>query len=115
MSEALNPAGLKPSELSAVAVTNGPGLVPALLVGLNFAKGLAAANDLGPAAALVEPGLVAFRRALTRVLGRPVGLSGSRSSAEPGGRTSGRRVWTAAGARSSPRAPPAVVSRSPTA
>ena len=38
---------------------------------------LAAANDLGPAAALVEPRLVAVRRALTRVLGRPVGLSGS--------------------------------------
>jgi 4-diphosphocytidyl-2-C-methyl-D-erythritol kinase len=38
---------------------------------------LAAANDLAPAAAVVEPGLVAFRRALLRRLGRPVGLSGS--------------------------------------
>lgn len=38
---------------------------------------LAAANDLLPAAILVEPGLVPVRRALTRVLGRPVGLSGS--------------------------------------
>jgi 4-diphosphocytidyl-2-C-methyl-D-erythritol kinase len=38
---------------------------------------LAAANDLLPAAAAVLPGLVPFRRALFRVLGRPVGLSGS--------------------------------------
>jgi 4-diphosphocytidyl-2-C-methyl-D-erythritol kinase len=38
---------------------------------------LAAANDLLPAAAAALPGLVAFRRALFRVLGRPVGLSGS--------------------------------------
>ena len=38
---------------------------------------LASANDLGPAAAVVEPGLVPFKRALLRLLGRPVGLSGS--------------------------------------
>ena len=38
---------------------------------------LAAANDLGPAAATVEPGLVPFKRALLRLLGRPVGLRGS--------------------------------------
>jgi 4-diphosphocytidyl-2-C-methyl-D-erythritol kinase len=38
---------------------------------------LAAANDLAPAAAIVEPGLVPFRRALVRLLARPVGLSGS--------------------------------------
>ena len=38
---------------------------------------LAAANDLAPAAAVVEPALVPFRRALLRLLGRPVGLSGS--------------------------------------
>lgn len=38
---------------------------------------LAAANDLAPAADAVEPRLVAFRRSLTRALGRPVGLSGS--------------------------------------
>jgi N6-L-threonylcarbamoyladenine synthase len=44
--EALKTASLKPSDLSAVAVTNGPGLVPALLVGLNFAKGFAAAHKL---------------------------------------------------------------------
>jgi len=38
---------------------------------------LAAANDLFPAAALLEPRLVAIRRALSRTLGRPIGLSGS--------------------------------------
>ena len=38
---------------------------------------LASANDLAAAAAVVAPGLTSFRRALTRVLGRPVGLSGS--------------------------------------
>jgi 4-diphosphocytidyl-2-C-methyl-D-erythritol kinase len=38
---------------------------------------LASANDLAAAAAVVAPGLTTFRRALTRVLGRPVGLSGS--------------------------------------
>ncbi len=38
---------------------------------------LAAANDLLPAAAVLEPALVPFRRGLFRVLRRPVGLSGS--------------------------------------
>ncbi len=38
---------------------------------------LAAANDLAPAAAILEPGLIPFKRALLRLLGRPVGLSGS--------------------------------------
>ena len=38
---------------------------------------LAAANDLLPAAATVVAGLVPFRRALMRLLGRPIGLSGS--------------------------------------
>jgi 4-diphosphocytidyl-2-C-methyl-D-erythritol kinase len=38
---------------------------------------LASANDLLPAAILLEPRLVPLRRALTRVLGRPIGLSGS--------------------------------------
>jgi 4-diphosphocytidyl-2C-methyl-D-erythritol kinase len=38
---------------------------------------LASANDLLPAAAAVVEGLVPFRRALTRLLGRPIGLSGS--------------------------------------
>jgi 4-diphosphocytidyl-2-C-methyl-D-erythritol kinase len=38
---------------------------------------LAGANDLAPAAAVVEPGLVPFKRGLLRLLKRPVGLSGS--------------------------------------
>jgi 4-diphosphocytidyl-2-C-methyl-D-erythritol kinase len=38
---------------------------------------LAAANDLAAAASILEPGLVPFKRALLRLLGRPVGLSGS--------------------------------------
>jgi len=38
---------------------------------------LAAANDLTVAATVVEPGLVPFKRALLRLLRRPVGLSGS--------------------------------------
>ena len=37
---------LEPSDLSAVAVTQGPGLVGALVVGIAFAKGLCAAADL---------------------------------------------------------------------
>jgi len=44
---------------------------------LDRAAILAAANDLMPAAATVVPGLVSFRRALLRLLGRPVGQSGS--------------------------------------
>jgi 4-diphosphocytidyl-2-C-methyl-D-erythritol kinase len=38
---------------------------------------LASANDLWPAAAAVVPGLVALRRALTRLTHRPIGLTGS--------------------------------------
>jgi 4-diphosphocytidyl-2-C-methyl-D-erythritol kinase len=38
---------------------------------------LAAANDLLGATALVVPALVPFRRALARLLGRPIGMSGS--------------------------------------
>ena len=38
---------------------------------------LASANDLLAAVVLVEPGLVRVRRALTRVLSQPIGLSGS--------------------------------------
>ncbi|MBR7131396.1 MAG: tRNA (adenosine(37)-N6)-threonylcarbamoyltransferase complex transferase subunit TsaD [Lentisphaeria bacterium] len=43
---ALQEAGVTMKDISAVAVTQGPGLIPALLVGINFAKGLAQANDL---------------------------------------------------------------------
>ena len=38
---------------------------------------LASANDLLPATALVVPDLVPFKRALSRLLHRPIGLSGS--------------------------------------
>jgi 4-diphosphocytidyl-2-C-methyl-D-erythritol kinase len=38
---------------------------------------LASANDLMPATSLVVPELVPFKRALSRLLGRPIGLSGS--------------------------------------
>ena len=38
---------------------------------------LASANDLLPATAVVLPAIVPFRRALVRLTGRPVGLSGS--------------------------------------
>ena len=44
--KALEDAGVTLNEISAVAVTYGPGLVGALLVGVNFAKGLAFAADL---------------------------------------------------------------------
>lgn len=43
---ALEEAALTPRELTAVGVTAYPGLIGALLVGVNFAKGLAAAYDL---------------------------------------------------------------------
>jgi len=45
-STALKEAGAKMSDISAVAVTNGPGLLPALLVGLNFAKGISASHNI---------------------------------------------------------------------
>jgi 4-diphosphocytidyl-2-C-methyl-D-erythritol kinase len=51
------------------------GLTTAGLLGR--ASVLASANDLLPAALALVPELVAFRRALVRVLGRPVGQSGS--------------------------------------
>ncbi len=44
--EALGMSALRASELKAVAVTQGPGLVGALVVGIAFAKGLAATADL---------------------------------------------------------------------
>lgn len=44
---------------------------------LDRAAILASANDLLPASLAVLPELVPFRRSLTRLLGRPIGLSGS--------------------------------------
>ncbi|WP_060205177.1 tRNA (adenosine(37)-N6)-threonylcarbamoyltransferase complex transferase subunit TsaD [Sporosarcina koreensis] len=44
--EALAEANLAPSDLDAVAVTEGPGLVGALLIGINAAKAFAFANGL---------------------------------------------------------------------
>ena len=46
LDEALERAGLGLGELDAIAVTRGPGLAGALLVGLNFAKALACATGL---------------------------------------------------------------------
>ena len=43
---ALRTAGVTLKDIDAVAVTQGPGLIPALLVGINFAKGVAQANNL---------------------------------------------------------------------
>src|SRR5699024_2784584 len=44
--EALKEAKLVPSDLEAIAVTEGPGLVGALLIGINAAKAFAFANQL---------------------------------------------------------------------
>ncbi|QDQ01114.1 tRNA (adenosine(37)-N6)-threonylcarbamoyltransferase complex transferase subunit TsaD [Lysinibacillus fusiformis] len=44
--EALAKANMKPTDLDAVAVTEGPGLVGALLIGINAAKAFAFANNL---------------------------------------------------------------------
>lgn len=44
--EALRTAGVGLEDISAVAVTHAPGLIPALLVGINFAKGLAGSRHL---------------------------------------------------------------------
>ena len=44
--EALDEAGISVSDLGAIAVTTHPGLIGALLVGVNFAKSLAYANDI---------------------------------------------------------------------
>lgn len=43
--QALNDAIVAPEQLDAIAVTRGPGLVGSLLVGINYAKGLAYALD----------------------------------------------------------------------
>ena len=44
--QALKNAGIKPTEISAVAFTRGPGLMGSLLVGTSFAKGFALASNI---------------------------------------------------------------------
>ena len=44
--EALDVAGITLAEVDAICVTNGPGLIGALLVAVNFAKSLAFANNI---------------------------------------------------------------------
>lgn len=46
VTQALNDAGISPRDLAAVGVTHAPGLVPALLIGITYAKGFTAANHL---------------------------------------------------------------------
>ncbi len=46
VSEALSRAGVKPSELTAIAFTRGPGLLGSLLVGTSFAKALSISLDV---------------------------------------------------------------------
>ncbi|KON85676.1 O-sialoglycoprotein endopeptidase [Sporosarcina globispora] len=46
LEEALEKAGITYSDLSAIAVTEGPGLVGALLIGVNAAKAVAFAHDI---------------------------------------------------------------------
>lgn len=46
VSEALSVAGVKPSDLTAIAFTRGPGLLGSLLVGTSFAKALGLALDI---------------------------------------------------------------------
>ncbi len=46
VSEALKRAGIAKEQLSAIAFTRGPGLMGSLLVGVSFAKGLAASLDI---------------------------------------------------------------------
>lgn len=46
VAEALKAAGIKPSDLTAIAYTKGPGLLGSLLVGATFAKSMAQAIDI---------------------------------------------------------------------
>jgi 4-diphosphocytidyl-2-C-methyl-D-erythritol kinase len=75
-------AGIRPETAAATRLTSehlvgelSRGLTTTAL--LDRAGILASANDLVPATAAIVPALVPFRRALRRILGRPVGQSGS--------------------------------------
>jgi N6-L-threonylcarbamoyladenine synthase len=46
VSEAIDHSGIQPNQIDAVAVTQGPGLIGALLVGFSFAKAYAYARDI---------------------------------------------------------------------
>ncbi len=46
VSQALSKAGIRPSDLSAIAFTRGPGLLGSLLVGTSFAKALSLSLDI---------------------------------------------------------------------
>lgn len=46
INEAIETAGIKKTDLSAIAFTRGPGLMGSLLVGVSFAKGMALALDV---------------------------------------------------------------------
>jgi 4-diphosphocytidyl-2C-methyl-D-erythritol kinase len=72
---AMGPPGIAARSSEHFAAEFGSGMSPKQL--LERAGVLAASNDLLPASAAVVDGLVALRRALARLLGRPIGLSGS--------------------------------------
>jgi 4-diphosphocytidyl-2-C-methyl-D-erythritol kinase len=72
---AMGPPGIAARSSEHFAAEFGSGMSPRQL--MERAGVLAASNDLLPAAAVVVDGLVTLRRALTRLLVRPVGLSGS--------------------------------------
>jgi len=72
---AMGPPGVVARSSEHFAAEFGSGMSPKQL--MERAGVLAASNDLLPAAAAVVDGLVALRRALMRLLARPVGLSGS--------------------------------------
>ncbi len=72
---AMGPAGVAARSSEHFAAEFGSGMAAKQL--LERAGVLAASNDLLPAAASVVDGLVGLRRGLTRILGRPIGLSGS--------------------------------------
>ena len=44
--KSIKDSGLKIKDLNAIAVTNGPGLKGALMIGVNFAKGFSIANNI---------------------------------------------------------------------
>lgn len=72
---AMGPAGVAARSSEHFAAEFGSGMSPRQL--LERAGVLASSNDLLPAAAAVVDGLTALRRGLARLLGRPIGLSGS--------------------------------------